>query len=216
MATFTYPLDIPSYPAPTNVQTSIAHASGITTSPFSNIEYSYSYNRYKYIVGITLPPMKIEHAKNWYNFFQKLKGSYGTFLMPDYDYSGAQNASLTDSTCGTTYESASAGENEIGIDTSVNLGTDVFQAGDKVQIGTGLYARTYVVADDVDTDGTGRATITVTPDFDINILANTTVFVDNPKHLFRLTSEPQSWSSNHIRNFGISFTAESTSKGSPT
>lgn len=215
MSFFQYPLELPSSPAPTQAATSIAFASGITTSPYSNIEYNYNYNRYKYMVSITLPPMKIQDARLWYSFFQKLQGSFGSFLMPDFDYDGPSNPSLADVFMENTFASSSAGENEISVDSTRNNLADALVEGEKIQVGTGIYARTYTVAEAVDFDSNGRAVVKVTPPLDINVPQGTDLFVDNPKHLFRLTSEPQSWSSDHIRNFGISFSAESTSKGSP-
>lgn len=77
--------------------------------------------------------------------------------------------------------------------------------GDYIQLGTGASARLYMVTDDVDTDGSGAATINVWPAITVAPADNAGVIVANTVGAFRLASNVSTWSADEAAVYGISF-----------
>jgi hypothetical protein len=65
----------------------------------------------------------------------------------------------------------------------------------------------FKVLADVDTDGSGQATIDVWPDVRATISTGTSVYFESAKGVFRLASNESAFSINEASIYGISFGA---------
>lgn len=79
--------------------------------------------------------------------------------------------------------------------------------GDYIQLGSGSTATLHKVLEQVDTDSSGNATLTLWPHIRTAPADNATVKVGNTVGRWRLASNESSWSVNEASIYGISFTA---------
>jgi hypothetical protein len=76
-----------------------------------------------------------------------------------------------------------------------------------MQVGTGTSRQLFKVLADVNTNGSGQATVDIWPDVRTTIANNAAVTVENTKGIFRLSSNEQGFSINEASFYGISFGA---------
>jgi len=77
--------------------------------------------------------------------------------------------------------------------------------GDYIQIGSASATQLYKVLTQVDTDGSGGATLDIWPDLRSSPADNAAVVVANTKGRFRLRENIQQWQINEISSYGITF-----------
>jgi hypothetical protein len=77
--------------------------------------------------------------------------------------------------------------------------------GDYIQIGSASATQFYKVLTQVDTDGSGNATLDIWPDLRSSPANNAVVVVANTKGRFRLRENIQQWQINEISSYGITF-----------
>ena len=77
--------------------------------------------------------------------------------------------------------------------------------GDYIQIGSASATQLYKVLTQVNTDGSGGATLDIWPDLRSSPADNATVVVANTKGRFRLKDNVQQWQINNISSYGITF-----------
>jgi hypothetical protein len=77
--------------------------------------------------------------------------------------------------------------------------------GDYIQIGSATTTQLYKVLTQVDTDGSGGATLDIWPDLRSSPADNAVVVVANTKGRFRLRENVQQWQINEISSYGITF-----------
>lgn len=83
--------------------------------------------------------------------------------------------------------------------------TGFFLPGDYIQLGATSSAQLYKVLTQVDTDGSGAATIDIWPDLRSVPGDGDAVVVVNTKGRFRLKDNVQQWQINNISSYGITF-----------
>jgi hypothetical protein len=76
-----------------------------------------------------------------------------------------------------------------------------------MEIGTGVNRQLFKVLNDVDTDGTGSATVDVWPNVRTSIADDAAVTVQSAQGIFRLASNEQAFSINEASIYGITFGA---------
>jgi hypothetical protein len=76
-----------------------------------------------------------------------------------------------------------------------------------MQIGSGTSRQLIKVLTDVDTDGTGSATVDVWPNVRTSIADNSAITLESAQGVFRLASNETSWSVNEASIYGITFGA---------
>lgn len=79
--------------------------------------------------------------------------------------------------------------------------------GDYIQLGSGATATLHKVLEQVDTDSSGNATLTLWPHIRTAPADNAAVTIGNTVGRWRLASKESSWSVNEASIYGISFTA---------
>jgi hypothetical protein len=198
----TYPLSLPNANI-AKVRMVANDIVGVSQSPFTAAQQVYRYTGQFWEADITLPPMKRADAEYWISFLMKLNGPYGTFLLGDPNGQTARGVAT-----GTPLVNG-AGQtgNELITDGWTNSTTGILKAGDYIQIGTGLTSRLYKVLDDVNSNGSGAATLTIWPDLRTAPADNATITVANPKGLFRLNSAQTTWDINEASIYGMTFGA---------
>jgi hypothetical protein len=176
---------------------------GVSQSPFTAVQQVYRYSGQFWEADITLPPMKRADAEYWISFLLKLNGPFGTFLMGDPNGATARGVAT-----GTPLVNG-AGQtgNELVTDGWTTSTTGILKAGDYIQLGTGATSRLYKVLDDVNSDGSGNATLTVWPDLRSAPADNAAITVSNTKTTFRLNSAQTSWDINEATIYGLTFGA---------
>jgi hypothetical protein len=175
---------------------------GISQSSFTAAQQVYKYPGQFWEADVTLPPMKRADAEYWISFLMKLNGPFGTFLLGDPNGGTARGVAT-----GTpVVNGGSQTGNELITDGWTAGQTGILKAGDYIQLGSGATAKLYKVLDDVNSDGSGNATLTIWPSLRSSPSNNATITVSNPKGVFRLTVAPY-WDINEAAIYGITFGA---------
>lgn len=199
----TYPLAIPTNKGLAKVRLTANNVVGVSQSPFTARQQVYKYTGQFWEADISLPPMKRADAEYWISFLLKLNGSYGTFLLGDPNGATARGVAT-----GTPLVN---GANQTGADLITDgwtpNTTGILKAGDYIQLGTGSTSLLHKVLDDVNSDGSGNATLTLWPDLRSAPSDNAAIVVSAPKGVFRLTAGQQSWDINEATFYGITFGA---------
>jgi hypothetical protein len=201
----TYPLSFPTTGV-ANINLMARNVLGITSSPFNLKQQIHKHAGARWEADITLPQMKRAEAEVWISFFMKLYGSYGTFTMGDPNGATPRGSAAT--TAGTpVVNGASQTGGELDIDGLPTSETGYLLAGDYIQLGTGTGAQLYKVLDDVDTNASGEATVTIWPDLRSSPADNATVVVSNAVGLFRLGTNVTDWQINQAGFYSMTFGA---------
>lgn len=193
-----YPLSLPSTDI-AQVRLVANSMVGISQSPFTAVQQVYKYTGQYWEADISLPPMKRAVAEYWISFLLKLNGSYGTFLLGDPN--GATPRGVATGT--PLVKGANQTGSDLITDGWTTSTTGILKAGDYIQIGNYLHK----VLDDVNSDSSGNATLTLFPDLRTSPADNTTITVNSAKGLFRLSSGQTSWDINEASIYGITFAA---------
>lgn len=202
----TYPLALPTVTGIKSINITARAVVGSTRSPFSGVQKTYEYPGQWFEASATLPPLSRAEAEEWNSFFLKLNGKRGTFLMGD--PAGATPRGSAGVTPGTPLVNG-AGQtgNSLAIDglpVSVN---GYFKAGDWINLGTGSATRLYKNLEDVNTNASGQATLTLWPNLRSSPADNQAVIVANTVGLFRLADNAMPWDIDEALIYGISFSA---------
>lgn len=198
-----YPLSLPTTSGIMRVRLVANDVVGVSQSPFTAVQQVYRYTGQFWEADITLPPMKRADAEYWISFLLKLNGPFGTFLMGDPN--GATPRGIATGT--PLVNGAGQTGNELITDGWTTSQTGILKAGDYIQLGTGATSRLYKVLDDVNSDGSGNATLTVWPDLRSAPADNAAITVSNTKTTFRLNSAQTSWDINEATIYGLTFGA---------
>lgn len=199
----TYPLSLPTASGIMRVRFAANDVVGVVQSPFTASQQVYRYTGQFWEADITLPPMKRADAEYWISFLLKLNGPFGTFLLGDPNGATARGVAT-----GTPLvNGGSQTGNELVTDGWTTSTTGILKAGDYIQLGSGATSRLYKVLDDVNSDGSGNATLTLWPDLRSAPSDNAAITVVNPKGVFRMTSTQTSWDINEATIYGLTFGA---------
>ena len=199
----TYPLSLPTTSGIMKVRLIANDVVGAVQSPFTAKQQIYRYTGQFWEADITLPPMKRADAEYWISFLLKLNGPYGTFLLGDPN--GATPRGVATGTPRVNGAGQSGGE--LVTDGWTPDTTGILKAGDYIQIGVDLQADLYKVLDDVNSDASGNATLTLWPDLRTGYANDTIIYTTNTKGLFRLTSAQAGWDINEAAIYGLTFGA---------
>lgn len=199
-----YPLALPTTTGIAKIRLSANSVVGISMSPFTAKQQVYKYTGQYWEAEISLPPMKRSEAEYWISFLLKLNGSYGTFLLGDPNGATARGVAT-----GTPLvNGANQTGNELVTDGWTTSTTGILKAGDYIQLGTGASAKLHKVLDDVDSDSSGNATITIWPDLRSAPSDNAAIVVSGAKGVFRLSTNQSDWDVNEASIYGMTFPAK--------
>lgn len=194
MIALEFPIDPPSYPAPSEVTWNQLTVTAESASPFTLKSQIFEWPGQGIGAVVTMPPMKREHAQKWQAFFATLRGRTGTFTFGDSNFANKQDAGLgSPETVGTTQ-----GRNVLSTNWSPNRAS-VVKPGDWLRIGGKLRK----VLTEADSDADGNAEFLVWPDVQ-DVSAGTEIVWKDPKGTFRLSEDPPEFvwlTSGHMDSF---------------
>lgn len=202
MAAPTYPLTLPTAPAFSQARWTLKRATAMSESPFTGQQQVFDYGYALWTATLTLPPMMREQAANWEAFMMKLHGRKGTFLLGDPDAKTIQGGANTSATLN---GAISVGDFTISINTNNANMTNVFKAGDYIQIGTAGAAKLYMIVDNATSNSSGIVSVNIEPA--IKVAASDAAAVDYTaaQGVFRMDSADLGWDTNEVSRYGITF-----------
>jgi len=201
-----YPLSLPQTTAIRQVDLRAINAVAISRSPFTFGSQVHAYAGQMWQADITLKPMRRADAEQWIAWLISLRGQYGTFLLGD--PLGCTPRGLASTLAGTpVVNGAGQTGGSLNITGASRNKTGWLLAGDYIQLGSGSSSTLHKVLQNVNTDGSGNATLDLWPHIRTAPANGSTVVVSNARGLFRLSSNEQSWSVNEASIYGITFGA---------
>jgi|TARA_S200002703_G_scaffold99837_1_gene86267 hypothetical protein len=201
-----YPLAFPTQTGIAQVQLIASDVVSVTESPFTLSQQVVRHAGARWSATINIPPVKRSDAEYWNSFLLRLRGQFGTFLVGDPN--AATPRGSASSAAGTpVVNGASQTGNNLNIDGLPASATGYLKAGDYIQLGTGATSRLYKVLEDVNSNGSGQATLNLWPDLRSSPANDATVVVSNAKGLFRLAQNDASWTIGNDGFYSITFSA---------
>jgi len=203
----TYPLSLPTTIGIGQIELRASNVVGVSESPFTYKQQVVQHQGQRWEASIQIPPVRKDLAEPWVAFLLSLQGRRGTFLLGDPNMAAPRGSAA--STPGTPLVDGalSIGDSEITIDGLPASATGYLKAGDYIQLGSAGTSTLHKVLADVDSDGTGEATVDIWPSVRRVVANDEAVVVSNTKGLFRLAANVSSWSINNSSAYGISFDA---------
>ena len=204
MAVFTpsYPLTFPTNVGVQTQRFALTRTVAVSASPFTGQEQVFQHEGEIWSTQITFPPMLKDQAAVVLAFLLQLRGRRGTFKIGDQDRKTIQGVAT-----GTIrVNGASQIGNQVALDGFANSTSNVFKAGDYIQIGSYLY----MVTEDVTSNGSGEANVRIEPALrqGIETIADdATVLYTNTTTIMRLDSNETGWDTDQISKYGISLSA---------
>jgi len=178
-----YPLQFPSQ-CVRDITFRSRNIVGISSSPFTGQQQVYKHQGEWWEAEMSFPPMKPENAEQVATFLLKLNGMFGTFLMGD-------PINKTPRGVGTgTPLVKGAGQvgNELVTDGWTINTPNILKAGDWIQLGSGATSRLHKVLDNVNSDATGAATLTLFPSLRSSPADNAFIVTTDTVGLWRLST----------------------------
>ena len=199
----TYPLNVPTSFKVNKSSFRLKSSVGVSTSDFTYAEQKYKYPGERWEGEVSLRAYGYAAIGELQAFALKLQGKFGSFLYGDPDFlaKGLRGAG------GGTPQIDGASQTGSDIDVKgLPLSTsNVWKAGDYIQLGTGSSATLHMVLDDVDSDGSGLATASVKPNVRVAPADSSNITTTGAKGVFRLASNVAEWNSNQSSIYEISF-----------
>lgn len=179
-------------------------ASLISRSPFTFQGQAQAYPGAIRSAQVSVDNLNRDEVEDWVGFLDSLYGTIGTFLFGDpaaITPMGVGGGSPVVQNVGAT--------DAISVATSYTSGvTRWLMRGDWVQIGTGLNSRLYKVSTQVNLNSSGVGTIIFWPSFRRRPVAGESVFINNPKGLFRRSNGSYTYTESNDCKYSLSFDCE--------
>ena len=204
MAVFTpsYPLTFPTVSGVQTQSFSLVRNVAVSSSPFTGQDQVVQHEGEYWTTQISFPPMLKDKAAQIIAFLLQLRGRRGTFSIGDQDRKTIQGVAT-----GTIrVNGASQTGNQVALDGFANSTSNVFKAGDYIQINSFLY----MVTEDVTSNSSGEANVKIEPALrqGIETIADdATVVYSNTKTIMRLDSNETAWDTDQVSKYGISLSA---------
>jgi len=193
----TYPLSLPNNKI-RRIQFFATSAIGVVASQFTFSRQTQEHAGKMLGAEIVLAPQTREDAAGWNAFILKLSGQLGTFLLYD-------PLALTPQGVATGTPLVKGASQVVGSQSLVTDGwtagqTNILKADDCIQIGTGSASQLYKVLNDVDSDGSGNATLDIFPGLLTSPADNAPITVTNCVGVFALSqNQSQIYASDETR-----------------
>jgi hypothetical protein len=196
-----YPRDLPTATGIANITLRAVNQTAMTMSPFTYKQQIHNHAGQRWEAEVQLPPMKYENAEEWIAWLLSLNGRAGTFLMGD------PNRLTARGTLGGSpvVNGANQTGSSISIDGCSNNITGWMKAGDYIQLGAASTATLHKVLQQVDTNGSGQATLDIWPNMVTAPTDGSIVVTSNTVGRWRLNSGEQDWSIDNASFYGITF-----------
>lgn len=180
----TYPLDLPTSFGASQFTIDLVRAVSVSESSFTYSQQLQEHQGEAWEISFTLNLLNREQAEAYNAFILKLGGRAGSFTTA---IAGSETPRGV-ATGTPLVKGVSQTGRELDIDGLTPDITGIFLAGDFIQLGTGLSTRLHKILDDVNSDGSGEATLLLAPKIVTAPSDNDPVIVSNAKGHFRLKS----------------------------
>ena len=158
------------------------------------------YGAQYFTLDVTLPPLSKDNAMDVFAFLKKQQNSFDKF---DFQYPITNRGANRSQTDIVVNGSHSVGDNTIALSGFDNSTTDVLKAGDIIKFAN--HDKVYMLESDLDSDGSGNGTATISPSIIATLADSEAVTVDQPNLKVYLDSDVL-YSTNTSGLFSISFT----------
>lgn len=198
------PITPPSSPKPRELRITPMTAVGVTRSPFTGKSHAYAYQAQQWMLSASWDALTRAQSALLEAFVLKCNGPQYRFLWGFIEQTAPQGT-----WAGTPLVN---GANQTGVDLNIDgltpSVTGIIKANDVFQLGTGLTSRLYRVTDDVNSNGSGQATLPIWPAItaDNKPADNAAIVTASPRGIFRLTGMP-TWNIERVARTGFSITA---------
>lgn len=194
MAIITYPLTLPSLMSPQSITIRPESRVGSAPSTFTFQQQVQVHAGQRWSLQIVYPPMYLsdEPANAMEAFLTALNGREGTFLA------GPMTTPRGVATGTPLVKGGAQTGNELITDGWTPGVTGILKANDWLQIGTGASARLYKVLKDVNSDGSGEATIPIWPNLRTSPANNAQIVTSNPVGVWRMVANEPDVSSDSL------------------
>jgi hypothetical protein len=177
---------------------------GVGTSPYTLSDEIFEHQGKRFAVDVDVRRLERADAEEWIGgFLAPLNGRKGTFLLGD-PYSLVARGAL-----GGAPLVKGAGQlgQVLAIGGCSNNITNWLRKGDWVQLGTGSSARLHKSMSDVNTNGSGEASLDLWPGFAVAPADNAPLIFNNAVGVWRLAANERGWNVDNAIQYGINFTA---------
>jgi len=198
-----YPRDLPTNIGFAQVTLRAVNQTAMSMSPFTYKQQIYNHSGQRWEAECQVPPIKRDDAEEWIAWLLSLNGRAGTFLMGD-PLGGTARGTLGGSP---VVNGADQVGGSLSIDGCSNNITNWLKAGDYLQLGSGSTATLHKELQNVNTTGSGQASLDLWPYMRTAPVDGSIVITSNAVGRFRLNSGEQDWTINNISSYGITFAA---------
>jgi len=199
----TYPIEFPSDKYVTEFTYYLIQAVGISESPYTFQQQTFEQQGSVWQIEITIETYSREEAEAYNTFLLKLNGLKGSFTIPilgaEEPRGSAGGTPLVNGASQTGYD--------LNIDGCSVSTTNWLREGDWIQLGSGADSRLHKVMNDVDTNASGEATLTLMPKISEAPADNDPVIVTSAKGVFKLVKKENPISTTPDGRHRIGFTA---------
>lgn len=195
--TITYPLTLPSYPAPSRFTLEPASFSALTQSPWTAAQQVQLNQGQIWTLAVDLPPMSEDSARNWFGTLLGLRGQYGTIIY------GNPTMKVPRGNWGSAPVINGDGQTGQALAVSGLSASAVIRAGDFFQLGDGSSARLHMVTQDATANGSGEVTLDIWPRLRTPTTSGSAIVTASPRGVFRLARPSLSLSWEPFR-YGLS------------
>lgn len=194
----TYPLTLPSSPNPRSMSISLERRIAGFENPFTYALQTFEHQGKRWKVRMSMPPMTQEQADDWEVLLLQLRGILGTFYLTPYD----RPSSLGNPSGSPTLTSIHSSKTQVVIGNCTPSITGYLKKGDWISFANNLLVK---LTADVDTDGSGNATLDFEPALRSDPSLSSAITYTNPRGVFRLTSSLSEWNINALKHYGFTF-----------
>ena len=196
MPLYSYPLTMPTTPKPANSEWTLNMVQGVSTSPFTFKEQIVEHQGKRWEWTLQYPKMTQTTAQAWIEFILELHGKVGTFYFADPD--GNVRGVPLGSPVVTAFASDKLSVTSSGWTATK---TGVLLKGDWISFSNYEYKR---VMADVNSDGSGNATIYFEPAMHTTVGAGTTIATTDAKGIFKLADPKTKFTSDFLKHYEMS------------
>lgn len=190
-----YPLTIPSAPAPTFSYLRIENVVGEAESVFTRAAQVQRHQGSQWMLTLDFPKVRdAVVAGTWEAFLMKLQGRYGYFSFGDPDRTSPQG-SISGSPL---VAGGSQTGNSIAVDALPETTAGLLLPGDMISFAN--YQYMHKVVEQVDSDSSGAATIIFEPQLRSSPANNAALQYNNVTGIFRLKESAVGWESDTFKN----------------
>jgi|SRR5690349_10528019 len=198
----TYPLTMPTVPAPKKTAFRLKRMVGYSESFTSGQQQVYEHPFALWVGEVQLPPMRRDKAGPWQSFLMECHGRSGTFLLGDWDGRVPR---------GTARSAQVSGAGQTGTQITLKgMGSgSTLLPGDWIQLGSGGDSRLHMITGGGNgANSGGVAVFQIEPRIKISPPDSATVTLVNARGVFRLAVNEVGWDSDEVSVYGITFAVQ--------